>query len=119
MLKIVGSGSQCPVCGRPVKQFIRETKRATEYAFFASSFLHPRPQRPLDERIRAVYLIYNKTKRRKNDLDQYRAVDEILVKEKILADEKVITSRDGSRILTDKNRPRTEIYLYKEEEQNG
>ena len=58
------------------------------------------------------------TRRKVDDLNLYEALDDILVKEKILLDDNisVIRSRDGSRVFYDKEHPRAEIYIYDYEE---
>lgn len=70
-----------------------------------------------------VYTIYTETRRKVDDLNLYASLDDLLVKEQILKDDNrsIIRSRDGSRVLYDKEHPRAEIYIYKytEDEDNG
>jgi hypothetical protein len=58
-----------------------------------------------------------------DDLNLYASLDDLLVREKILKDDnrRIIRSRDGSRVLYDKENPRAEIYIYRyrEEEDYG
>ena len=112
--RIAGSGPRCPMCGKFQKQFIRNGSTATEFAFHAAKYLHPKPQKPIDQEIHLIYRVYTATWHKKDDLNLYEALDDILVKEKILADDnrKIIRSRDGSRVLYDKDNPRAEIYIY-------
>lgn len=67
-----------------------------------------------------VYKLYTETRHRKDDLNLYESLDDILVKEKILRDDdrKTIRSRDGSRVLYDKENPRAEIYIYEYREED-
>ena len=67
-----------------------------------------------NHRIRLVYRLYTATWHRKDDLNLYEALDDILVSNGILKDDdrKTIRSRDGSRVLYDKENPRAEIYIY-------
>lgn len=120
--RISGCGPRCPVCGKYKRQFVRNGSGTTEFAFSAAKFLNPRPAAPIDREIRLVYLVYTGTRRVVDDLNLYEALDDILVKEKVLKDDnrKIIRSRDGSRVLYDKERPRAEIYIYaySEEEDN-
>ena len=117
--RIAGCGKRCPVCGKYAKQFVRNGDRTTEYAFSAAQYLRPKPKQPLDEPIHIVYRLYTQTHHRKDDLNLFEALDDILVKEGILKDDdtKTIRSRDGSRVLYDKENPRTEIYIYKYREE--
>lgn len=120
--RIVGCGKRCPVCGKYARQFVKNGKTTTEYAFQAAQYLHPKPESPIAGPVRLVYRLYTGTWHRKDDLNLYEALDDILVKEGILQDDdrKIIRSRDGSRVLYDKENPRAEIYIfdYQEEEDN-
>lgn len=116
--RIAGCGPRCPVCGKYEKQFVRNADKTTEFAFNAAKFLHPKPQKPIDQPVHLIYRLYTATQHRKDDLNLYEALDDILVKEGILKDDdrKMIRSRDGSRVLYDKENPRSEIMIYKYEE---
>ena len=115
---IAGKGPRCFVCGKPARQFIRQGRANTEYSARAAAYLTPRPAKPIAGTVRIVYRLYMQTRRRVDDLNLYAALDDILVKEKILADDNisVIRSRDGSRVFYDKENPRAEIYIYEYDE---
>ena len=117
--RIAGCGPRCPVCGKYQKQFIRNGRTTTDFAFRAAQFIHPRPQLPISQPIRLVYRIYTGTRRRVDDLNLYEALDDILVSERVLEDDNrsIIRSRDGSRVLYDKENPRAEIYIYEYQEE--
>ena len=117
--RIAGCGKRCPVCGKYAKQFVRNADKTTEYAFKAAQYLHPKPTTPIDRPIQLVYKLYTATMHRKDDLNLYESLDDILVKEKILQDDdrKTIRSRDGSRVLYDNENPRAEIYIYEYREE--
>lgn len=121
--RISGCGKRCPVCGKYAKQFIRNGKSTTDYAFKAVQYLQPKPQKPIEGPVWLVYRLYTGTWHRKDDLNLYEALDDILVSNGILKDDdrKTIRSRDGSRVLYDKENPRAEIYIYeyREEEDHG
>jgi hypothetical protein len=119
--RIAGCGTRCPVCGKYQKQFIRNGKTTTEYAFHASKFLQPKPKAPIDTQVRLIYRLYTGTRRRVDDLNLYEALDDILVSQGILKDDNrnIIRSRDGSRVLYDKEHPRAEIYIYDYEEEDA
>lgn len=116
--RISGCGTRCPVCGKYKKQFIRNGNGTTEFAFRAAKYLQPKPAKPLPGKVHIVYKLYTATRRRVDDLNLYEALDDILVKERILEDDNrnVIRSRDGSRVLYDKENPRAEISIYTYEE---
>lgn len=117
--RIAGCGVRCPMCGKYRKQFIRNADKTTEFAFKAACYLKPKPASPIDQPIRLVYRLFTETRHRKDDLNLYEALDDILVKEGILKDDdrKIIRSRDGSRVLYDKADPRAEIYIYEYREE--
>lgn len=112
--RIAGCGKRCPVCGKYAKQFVRNDDKTTEYGFKAAQYLHPKPQKPIEGPVQLVYRLYTGTWHRKDDLNLYEALDDILVTNGILRDDdrKTIRSRDGSRVLYDKANPRAEIYIY-------
>ena len=106
------------MCGKYKRQFVRNGSGTTDFSFRAAQFLHPKPDKPIDREIQLVYLIYTGTRRVVDDLNLYEALDDILVKEKVLKDDNrnIIRSRDGSRVFYDKERPRAEIFIYTYEE---
>ena len=116
--RIAGCGKRCPVCGKYAKQFIRNSDSTTEFSFRAATFLHPKPETPISRPVQLVYRVYTQTRHRKDDLNLYENLDDILVKEKILQDDNrnIIRSRDWSRVLYDKENPRIEIYILPYEE---
>ena len=118
--RIAGCGPRCPVCGKYKKQFIRNGDKTTEYSFLCAKYLQPKPRKPIEGPVHLIYRLYTGTWHRKDDLNLYEALDDILVKEGILKDDdrKTIRSRDGSRILYDKDNPRAEIYIYEYREED-
>ena len=112
--RIAGCGPRCPMCGKFQKQFIRNGKATTDFAFRAAQYLHPKPQTAYGGEVHLVYRVYTGTRRKVDDLNLYEALDDILVENGILLDDnrKIIRSRDGSRVLYDKENPRAEIYIY-------
>ena len=119
-MTIAGTGPKCPKCGKKARQFVRQGAAHSKYAFEAAQFLNPRPKVPIEEQVHIVYILYMQTRRRVDDLNLYASLDDILVHEKILKDDciKLIRSRDGSRVLYDKEFPRAEIYIYSYREED-
>ena len=118
--RISGCGKRCPVCGKYERQFIRNGSTTTDYSFKAVKYLKPRPDKPIKGPVQLVYKLYTQTWHRKDDLNLYEALDDILVTNGILLDDdrKTIRSRDGSRVLYDKENPRAEIYIYSYSEED-
>jgi len=106
------------MCGKRLKQFVRQGRPNTEYTAQAARYLAPKPREAIACPVHLVYRVYTQTRRRVDDLNLYASLDDILVAEGILADDdrNIIRNRDGSRVYYDKDRPRAEIYIYEEEE---
>lgn len=122
-MTIAGTGARCPVCRKHKKQFVRQGRANTEYTARASQYFRKKPHTPISSPVWLVYRVYTQTQRVVDDLNLYASLDDILVKEKVLKDDnrKIIRSRDGSRVLYDKENPRAEIYIYNytEEDDDG
>lgn len=110
---IAGSGSRCPYCGKFQKQFIRQGKAHDEYVIQAYAHIRPRPPAPIDQPVHIRYLFYMKTRRKVDALNLCAAADDLLVEAGVLADDNasIVKSHDGTRVLYDKQNPRTEIYI--------
>lgn len=110
---IAGSGSRCPYCGKFQKQFIRQGKAHTDYIVKAYPYLRPKPTAPISVPVQIRYLFYMKTRRKVDALNLCAAADDLLVEAGILADDNaaIVRSHDGTRVLYDKQNPRTEIYI--------
>lgn len=93
------------------KPFISPSKKFKEYETAAAWFIpkHIRIDRPVN--IKCLFFMKN---RQKCDLTNFlEAIDDVLVKVGFLADDNytIVQSHDGSRILHDKDNPRTEVYI--------
>ena len=94
------------------KRFSAPSKKNKEYEQNAGWFLTRRKE-PIDYPINVKCLFYMPTKRKCDLTNLLEAVDDVLVKHGIIADDNytIIESHDGSRVLYDKENPRTEIYI--------
>ena len=83
------------------------------YEIQAGYHLRPRPAQPLKGPLEVKCLFCMPTRRRVDLVNLLEAADDLLVKYGIIEDDHsgVIVSHDGSRVLYDKDRPRTEIYI--------
>lgn len=86
-----------------------------EYKLFesAAGWYVKRPQEPIREAVNVRCEYYMKTHRRVDLVNLLEATLDILVKYGVLADDNcaVVASTDGSRVLYDKQHPRTEIEI--------
>lgn len=119
--QIVGSGSRCPYCSKFQRQFIMPSAANKLYSAQAARYLKPKPDEPINSPIHIKYLFYMKTHRKVDESNLVESIDDILVKEGIIEDDnsRILKHHDGTRVLYDKQNPRTEIYIYAEEEENN
>ena len=88
-----------------------------EYAAYrrdAIMFLKPLPA-PIDYPVNVKALYYMKTRRRVDLNNLHSALMDILVDAEVLLDDnaKIVAGTDGSRVLYDKENPRTEVFIEK------
>lgn len=111
--RIVGTGKRCPVCGKAARQYVMQGKAHDTYEKKALWFLRPQPEAPISTPVRVRVHFYMHTRRRVDSTNLIAAVDDLLVKAGILADDNsaILVDHDGSRVLYDKENPRTEIWI--------
>ena len=105
-------------CGKSFRVLPSEPYQRYEEAALK---LLPR-QRPLIEwPVEVKALFYMPTRRRVDLTNLLEALDDVLVKARILDDDncRIIASHDGSRVLYDKTNPRTEVTITRIEDVRG
>ena len=112
-LMIAGKGRRCPACGKLETQWVRQSKAHDEFAKAAKWQLRPVPMEPIESLVNVRCLFYMKTRRIVDGLNLLATIDDLLVSAGILADDnsRIVAGHDGSRVLYDKEHPRTEIYI--------
>lgn len=72
-----------------------------------------KPASPISEPINIKCVFYRDSRRRVDLTNLLEAIDDILVKYKIIADDnfEIIRGHDGSRVFVDKDNPRVEIEI--------
>lgn len=95
------------------KPFIMPSKKFKEYEAAALWFI-PKGK-TIDTAVNVKCLFYMPTARKCDLTNLLEAVDDILVKSRLLADDNytIIAAHDGSRVFIDKEKPRTEIFITK------
>lgn len=96
------------------------SKDFEDYQRGAGEFLQfPRNYEPIKDRICLECKFYRRTKRRVDLVNLLQAICDILVHYKVIADDSfnIIARMDGSEVLIDREDPRTEIKIYKLEEE--
>lgn len=90
------------------------------YRDYEAAALKLLPRRPtIDYRVCVTGKFYMATRRRVDLVNLLEALDDVLVKARILDDDNanIIVSHDGSRVLYDKARPRTEVTITRMDEE--
>lgn len=94
------------------KPFIMPSAKYRLYERDAMYFI-PLQAKPINYPVNVKCLFYVPTKRKCDLTNMLEAIDDIMVKRGLLADDNytVIEAHDGSRVLYDKENPRTEVYI--------
>jgi Holliday junction resolvase RusA-like endonuclease len=97
-----------PKTGRP---FIMPSKKFKQYEKDAMWFI-PKGE-VIDFPVNVKCLFYMPTRRKCDLVNMQEAILDVMVKAGLLADDNysIVQSMDGSRVLYDKENPRTEIYI--------
>lgn len=82
-------------------------------------YLKPAPKNPLDGRYNVKCLYYMPTRRKVDKTNLESAIMDILVDAGILKDDNsnIVAATDGSRVMVDKENPRTEIFIEEMEDE--
>lgn len=98
---------------RTGKRFVRPSTVYTRYENAAVQCLIPKPDKPLAGRYCVTCLYYMPTLRRVDLSNLLECTHDVLVTAGILEDDnsRIIASVDGSRVLLDRQNPRTEIFI--------
>mgnify|MGYP000923024795 CR=1 FL=1 len=100
------------------KPMVIQSDRYRQYEKDSALFLRKHSRRdPIEEPVNLKCLFYRKDRRPIDLVNLLEAIQDILVKYDILKDDnsKIVASTDGSRVLYDKDNPRTEIYIERSE----
>lgn len=96
------------------KSFIMPSQQYMDYE--AEAVWHckkAKVQRPIEEPVEVKCLFYMPTRRKVDLTNLLESIDDVLVRAGVLKDDHsgIIVSHDGSRVLYDKENPRTEVYI--------
>ena len=94
------------------RYMIVQGKQYKEYEKNAGWFLKKLPE-PISEPVNVKCTFYRPDRKRVDLTNLLEAIDDILVKYKIIKDDTftILAGHDGSRVLVDKDNPRTEIEI--------
>lgn len=99
------------------KPFISQAKKYKDYEQAALWFI-PKPEKPIDYPVNIKCLFYMPTRRRCDLPNMINAIDDVMVRAGLLEDDNynIVAGHDGSRVLYDKENPRTEVTITRMEE---
>ena len=99
------------------QRFIAPSEQYTDYQDAAAWYVKHKGEK-IDDRVTVRCLFYMGTKRRVDLNNLLEAATDLLTHCGVLEDDnsRIVASHDGSRVLYDKEHPRTEIYIDKLEE---
>lgn len=99
-----------PKTGKP---FVAQSRQYAEYEAKAVWYLRPRPDKPIDYPVNVKCLFYMPTRRRVDLVNLQECACDVLVHAGVLSDDNanIVVTMDGSRVLWDRERPRTEIEI--------
>lgn len=99
------------------KPFLAPSKAFKEYQTECGWFII-KPEKPIDMPVNIKALYYMKTQRKVDLINLHSALHDILVHYGVIVDDNsnIIVSTDGSRVLYDKDNPRTEVFISSMEE---
>lgn len=106
------NSQQILINGKTGKPFIAQNAKYKMYEQDAGWFLKKLPE-PISDPVNVKCIFYRPDRKRVDLTNLLEAIDDILVKYKILADDTftILAGHDGSRVLVDKDNPRTEIEI--------
>lgn len=109
--QVVHVGKKCPVCKRGLSVRLLPSKQYREYEEAALWCLQRKE--PITTPVNVQCLFYMPARRKVDKSNLEEACHDLLVIAGVLADDNrdIIASTDGSRVLYDKENPRTEIYI--------
>ena len=96
------------------KPFIMPSQQYRDYEAEAAWYCKSAGvQSPIESPVEVTCLFYMPTRRKVDLTNLLEAIDDVLVKAGVLKDDHsgIIVSHDGSRVLYDKDNPRTEVYI--------
>lgn len=99
------------------RNFIAQSESYRQYERDSGWFVRTKAE-PISEPVNVKCIFYRDSERRCDLTNLLEAIDDILVNFGVLADDnfKIIAGHDGSRVLVDRENPRTEITITRMEE---
>lgn len=112
---IVSIGERCPVCKRGKKSILIPSKQYKEYETAIRPYLSELHRKigTINYPVNLKCLFYTKTRRQSDLVGHLQSIQDLMTHYKVIQDDcrDIIASTDGSKVLYDKDNPRTEITI--------
>lgn len=102
------------------KPCVLPSEKYKEYEAMAMWYI-PKRGEPIDFPVNVKCIFYMATRRQCDLTNHLESIDDVMVKAGLLKDDNynIISSHDGSRVMVDKNNPRTEVEITRIREKDG
>lgn len=110
------NSQQICINSRTKRPFVKQNEKYVQFEKDCGSFLNDYYDDPINYPVNVECVFYRSTKIRCDLVNLQEAILDVLVKYGILADDNfnIVATMDGSTVLIDKNNPRIEITITKE-----
>lgn len=101
---------------RTKRPFVKQNDRYVKFEKDCGFFLKHKPPAPIDYPVNVKCIFYRSTRIRCDLVNLEEAILDVLTRYEIIADDNfnIVATMDGSTVLIDKNNPRIEITITKE-----
>lgn len=101
---------------RTKRPFVKQNDRYVKFEKDCGFFLKHKPPAPIDYPVNVKCVFYRSTRIRCDLVNLEEAILDVLTRYEIIADDNfnIVATMDGSTVLIDKNNPRIEITITKE-----
>lgn len=119
LVPVTKKNHQRILVGANRKPFVSPSLQYKQYEQSAMWFIPHEPGKTIDYRVNIKCLFYMPTRRRCDLTNLLECIDDLMVEAGLLKDDDftVIAGHDGSRVLHDKEHPRTEVFITKMEDE--
>lgn len=102
--------------GKTQRPFIKQSDKYIQFEKDCGFFLKHKPPAPIDYPVNVKCVFYRSTRIRCDLVNLEEAILDVLTRYEIIADDNfnIVATMDGSTVLVDKNNPRIEITITKE-----
>ena len=110
------NSQQICINSRTKRPFVKQNDKYVQFEKDCGFFLKHKPPAPIDYPVNVKCIFYRSTRIRCDLVNLEEAILDVLTRYEIIADDNfnIVATMDGSTVLIDKNNPRIEITITKE-----